>query len=78
MVSPRQKLSQSFGPLPKHNDVVDATLLHALQQGAADFLVTEDQGLHERARRLRARVRATYTFSVADAASLLKSKLRAS
>lgn len=44
-------LEDLFGPLRKPNDVVDATLLHALLIGAADFLVTQDRGLHERARR---------------------------
>ena len=33
-------LEAEFGPLAKPNDVVDATLLHALRIGAADFLVT--------------------------------------
>ena len=38
------QLESQFGPLSKRpNDVVDATLLHALDIGAADFLVTEDQ-----------------------------------
>ena len=32
------ELSKAFGPLPKHNDIVDATLLHALHIGAVDFL----------------------------------------
>ena len=44
-------LDAAFGPLRKPNDVVDATLLHALENGAADFLVTQDKGLHERAQR---------------------------
>lgn len=42
-------LENDFGTLNKPNDVVDATLLHALEQGAADFLVTQDKGLHQRA-----------------------------
>ena len=42
-------LESKFGPLKKPNDVVDATLLHALDIGAVDFLVTEDQLLHRRA-----------------------------
>ena len=43
------KLAAEFGPLAKPNDVVDATLLNALRIGVADFVVTEDRGLHERA-----------------------------
>lgn len=42
-------LDADFGPLKKPNDVVDATLLHALESGAADFLVTQDKKLHQRA-----------------------------
>lgn len=45
----RADLESDFGPLKKPNDVVDATLLHALEKGAADFLVTQDKGLHQRA-----------------------------
>jgi ribosomal protein S18 acetylase RimI-like enzyme len=48
---PRAKLEQQFGPMPKPNDVVDVALLHALDIGVVDFLVTEDQGIHGRARR---------------------------
>ncbi|MCA3349274.1 MAG: GNAT family N-acetyltransferase [Roseomonas sp.] len=44
-------LEVAFGPLNKPNDVVDAMLLHSLQYGAADFLVTQDKGLHQRAQK---------------------------
>ena len=47
----RANLEQRFGPMPKPNDVTDVALLHALDIGAVDFLVTEDQGIHTRARR---------------------------
>jgi len=47
----KSDLEQEFGPLAKHNDVVDAQLLHAVKIGAADFLVTQDQGLHDRAQK---------------------------
>jgi predicted nucleic acid-binding protein/GNAT superfamily N-acetyltransferase len=46
-----ENLAQEFGLLRKPNDVVDATLLHALSEGIVDFLVTEDRGLHTRALR---------------------------
>ncbi|MGN6207958.1 hypothetical protein [Asticcacaulis sp.] len=46
----KSSLESDFGPLPKHNDIVDATLLHALRLGVIDFLVTQDKGLHDRAR----------------------------
>ncbi|WP_299933323.1 GNAT family N-acetyltransferase [uncultured Pelagimonas sp.] len=44
-------LEAAFGRIRKHNDVVDATLLHAVSIGATDFLITEDQGLHNRAQK---------------------------
>lgn len=64
-------LSIEFGPLPKHNDIVDATLLHALQIGAADFLVTQDRGLHDRARHHSAELGRRVLY-VADAVQLLR------
>ncbi len=65
-------LEQEFGALAKHNDVVDARLLHAVRIGAADFLVTQDQGLHDRAQKHSADLSRRVLF-VADAAQLLQS-----
>jgi hypothetical protein len=48
---PIEELVTSFGPIPKLNDAVDVGLLHALDIGAVDFLVNQDQGIHGRARR---------------------------
>jgi len=49
---PRQEILQRrFGAMPRPNDLVDIALLHALDIGAVDFVVTEDQGIHSRARR---------------------------
>jgi predicted nucleic acid-binding protein len=62
---------QKFGALARPNDVVDATLLDALDRGAADFLVTEDRGLHDRARRVSPELGRRVLF-VADAVQLLK------
>jgi rRNA-processing protein FCF1 len=64
-------LAAQFGPLPKHNDVVDATLVHALKIGVADFVVTEDRGLHERVRKCAADL-ANRVLYVADAVALLR------
>ncbi len=64
------QLEQEFGALNKHNDVVDATLLDALVRGAANILVTEDRGLHERARKHSAQLGRRVLF-VADAVQLL-------
>ena len=52
-VSQPQKahLESRFGAMPKPNDEVDVALLHALDINAIDFLVTQDQGIHTRARR---------------------------
>ena len=72
----RQQLAAEFGPISRPNDEVDSTLLHALSLGVADFVVTEDRGLHDRARRhvpdLARRV-----LYVADAVSLLRSTYEA-
>lgn len=65
-----EELEKQFGPLKKHNDVVDATLLHALKIDAVDFLVTQDQGLHERAQKHSADLARRVLF-VGDAAELL-------
>src|SRR3984893_1294672 len=48
---PIEELVANFGPMPKPNDAVDVALLHALDIGAVDFLVSQDQGIHGRARR---------------------------
>ncbi len=66
----RESLEVDFGPLKKENDVVDATLLHALKIDAVDFLVTQDKGLHERAQRHSADLGRRVLF-VGDAVDLL-------
>lgn len=63
-------LAERYGDLTKPNDVVDATLLHALDTGAVDFLITEDRGLHSRARRHASHLSRRVLF-IADAAALL-------
>lgn len=65
-------LQSQFGTLSRPNDVVDATLLHALRIGVVDFLVTEDGGLHDRARRYASEIADRVLF-VADATALLRS-----
>lgn len=67
----RSKLEQQFGPMPKPNDVVDVALLHALDIGAVDFLVTEDQGIHGRARRAMPPL-ADRVLTVVDAVAWLR------
>jgi ribosomal protein S18 acetylase RimI-like enzyme len=64
-------LEAKFGALSRPNDIVDATLLDALDRNAADFLVTEDRGLHERARRASPELGRRVLF-VADAVQLLR------
>lgn len=66
----RGDLDAAYGPLKKPNDVVDATLLHALEGGAADFLVTQDKGLHQRAQN-RSPDLARRVLFVSDATDLL-------
>jgi len=48
----KEDLVARFGPMPKPNDAVDVSLLDALAIGAVDFLVSQDQGVHGRARRV--------------------------
>lgn len=48
---PKADLESRFGAMPKPNDEVDVALLHALDMNAIDFLVTQDQGIHNRAKR---------------------------
>jgi predicted nucleic acid-binding protein/ribosomal protein S18 acetylase RimI-like enzyme len=67
----RAELEREFGRLPKDNDVVDATLLDAVNRGVADFLITQDRGLHDRARRHSSELSRRVLF-VADAVQLLK------
>jgi len=68
---PRAKLEQQFGLMPKPNDVVDVALLHALDIGAVDFLVTEDQGIHGRALRATPPL-ADRVLTVVDAVAWLR------
>ena len=72
----QQMLEEKFGRIRRPNDLVDATLLHALQIEVADFLVTEDQGLHERAERISPAFGARVLY-VADAVSLLRTTYEA-
>jgi ribosomal protein S18 acetylase RimI-like enzyme len=67
----RSELERRFGPLSRPNDIVDATLLDSIDRGAADFLVTEDRRLHERARHVSPELGRRVLF-VADAVQLLK------
>ena len=67
-----EELEEQYGKLTRPNDVVDATLLHALRIGAADFLVTEDVGLHRRAQSHAPDERGRVLY-VSDAVNLLRS-----
>lgn len=66
----RADLEAEFGALKRPNDVVDATLLHALKSDVVDFLVTQDRGLHERAFKHSAELGRRILF-VGDAVDLL-------
>jgi len=65
------ELEADFGPLKKDNDVIDATLLHALKRNVVDFLVTEDKGLHDRAQKSSLELGRRVLF-IADATELLR------
>lgn len=64
------QLANEFGPIRNPNDLVDATLLHAIMIGAADFLVTEDKDLHARAQSHSSDLGRRVLF-IADATQLL-------
>lgn len=72
----RAALEAKYGPLRRPNDVVDATLINALEIGVADFLVTEDQGLHARVNRVAPSLAGRVLY-VADAVSLLRTTYEA-
>lgn len=69
-------LEAKYGRIRRPNDMVDATLLHALEIGVADFVITEDQGLHERAERVSSTFGARVLY-VADAVSFLRTTYEA-
>src|SRR3954464_4011861 len=50
-VPPMAELEVRYGSMPRPNDVIDASLLHALDSNLVDLLVSEDIGLHRRAAR---------------------------
>lgn len=68
---PESELEERFGKISKVNDKVDVALLHALDIGAIDFVVTQDQGIHSRARRLVPSL-GERVFFIADAFSWLR------
>jgi ribosomal protein S18 acetylase RimI-like enzyme/rRNA-processing protein FCF1 len=47
----KDELTKRFGLLTKPNDLIDASLLAAIDANIVDLLVSEDDGLHRRARR---------------------------
>jgi ribosomal protein S18 acetylase RimI-like enzyme len=64
-------LEARFGPVHNPNDRVDVALLHALEMGAVDFLITEDRGIHTRARRATPSL-ADRVLTVVDAVAWLR------
>jgi len=66
----KAELEADFGLIRKPNDLVDCTLLSALESNAVDFLVSQDKGLHERAQRRSVELGRRVLF-VGDAADLL-------
>jgi ribosomal protein S18 acetylase RimI-like enzyme len=75
-VPPIDELVARFGAINKPNDEVDVALLQALDLGAVDFLVSQDQGIHSRARRKEAGL-ADRVFVVADALQWLETTFEA-
>ena len=67
------QLEISYGKISSDNDRVDIALLHSLHLGAVDFLVTEDQGIHSRARRVSPAF-AARVLTIADAVEWLSAQ----
>ncbi|MBA5725021.1 GNAT family N-acetyltransferase [Bombella favorum] len=65
-----EKLKNLFGSMKKRNDVVDMKILHSLDQGSVDFLVTQDKGIHQRAQRFSSDLARRVLF-INDAKDLL-------
>lgn len=68
----QDELSKHFGPITKPNDSVDLALLYALRIGSVDILVTQDEGIHVRARRCSPPL-ADRVLTVADTVAWLSS-----
>ncbi len=62
-------LESIFGRIRNENDSVDCHLLYSLHIDAADFLVTEDQGIHDR---VKASPLSSRVLTIADALSWLR------
>ena len=50
-ITDRATLNNLFGVTKSSNDEIDCQLLYALQKHAVHFLVTEDKGIHQRAKK---------------------------
>lgn len=59
-------LSREFGDIKNKNDLCDTHMLASLKDGVVDFLVTEDSGLHTRARRHALDARVLYVREALD------------
>jgi len=68
------KFVDAVGPPRKRGDEVDNALLYAVYRDAVDLLITEDQGIHKKARRIGVSSR---VLSVSDALSLFREMLAA-
>src|SRR3990172_2416857 len=68
-MEPDDGFRSAVGPGSRVNDSVDIAVLYALHRDAADFLITEDDGLHRRARRVSEEER---VLTVAQAVALLR------
>jgi ribosomal protein S18 acetylase RimI-like enzyme len=66
---PRAALEVQFGSIHRPNDEVDISLLVALDRGAVDFLITQDQGIHDR---VRSSLLSKRVFRISDALTWLR------
>lgn len=71
VITPEKEVLESlYGKINSENDYIDCRLLHAVDQiGLADFFLTQDQGIHKRARNADV---ADKLFTVVDALEWVK------
>jgi hypothetical protein len=67
-----EKYLSALGEEIRKNDIVDTAILYSIYKNAADFLVTEDRGIHRKAKKL---VLEDRVLLIADALQVLRSYL---
>ena len=69
----KDELINDWGDVSSPNDLCDNFILHSIYRNCADFLVTEDLGIHKKARNLRLSERVLY---IQQASNLLRDNFK--